>query len=194
MTWNYELENGTYANEGELELYNATPSTAPTPTPNNVFSIQNIVSKTQWSDGLKKTMIEDFVNSGYENVTPLIGKTSNDTSNSIIYQVDGFANGKNTYLQANVLAEEIHKLIEAGNSPSSPTTPNTENTFFDYLNANTEKANEISKELEVTSSLAMFVMGSKDIANLDSKKYAELMEEFLSKFPKLIEDDSTNAN
>jgi hypothetical protein len=40
----------------------------------------------------------------------------------------------------------------------------------------------------------MFVMGSKDIANLDSKKYAELMEEFLSKFPKLIEDDSTNAN
>ena len=30
--------------------------------------------------------------------------------------------------------------------------------------------------------------------NLDSKKYAELMEELLKKFPKLIEDDSTNAN
>ena len=194
MTWNYELENGTYANEGELELYNATPSTAPTPTPNNVFSIQNIVSKTQWSEGLKKTMIEDFVNSGYENVTPLIGKTSNDTSNNIIYQVDGFDNGKNTYLQANTLAEEIHKLIDAGNSPLTPTAPTVENTFIDYLNANNEKANEISKELEVTTSLAMFVMGSKDIANLDSKKYAELMEEFLSKFPKLIEDDSTNAN
>jgi hypothetical protein len=165
-----------------------------TQTANNVFSIQNIVSKTQWSDGLKKTMIEDFVNSGYENVTPLIGNRSDNTSNNIQKKVDGFSSGKNTYLQANMLAEEIHKLIDAGNSPSSPTTQNAENTFIDYLKINNEKANEISKELEVTTSLAMFVMGSKDIANLDSKKYAELMEEFLSKFPKLIEDDSTNAN
>jgi hypothetical protein len=37
-------------------------------------------------------------------------------------------------------------------------------------------------------------MGSKDIANLDSKKYAELMEEVLNKFPKLTKNDSTNAN
>ena len=63
-------------------------------------------------------------------------------------------------------------------------------TFFDYLTANTEKANEITKELEVTSSLAMFVMGSKDIANLDSKKYAELMEELLKKDGVTVKKDT----
>jgi hypothetical protein len=139
-------------------------------------------------------MIEDFVNSGYENVTPLIGNRADNTSNNIQKKVDGFSSGKNTYLQADYLADLIHVLIDAGNTPIPATTPNAENTFIDYLNANNEKVNEIAKELEVTTSLAMFVMGSKDIANLDSKKYAELMEEFLSKFPKLIEDDSTNAN
>ena len=194
MYWNYELEDGTYANEGELELYSATHSIASYTTPNDVFTIQNIVSKTQWSEGLKSSMTTDFIISGYEDVRLLIGANKQETSNAIQKKVDGFASEKNTYLQANMLAEEIHKLIDAGNSPLSPTAPNTENTFIDYLTANTEVANEISKELEVTSILAMFVMGSKDIANLDSKKYAELMEELLKKFPKLIEDDSTNAN
>jgi hypothetical protein len=257
MYWNYELEDGTYANEGELELYSATHSIASYTTPNDVFTIQNIVSKTQWSEGLKSSMTTDFIISGYEDVRLLIGANKQETSNAIQKKVDGFASEKNTYLQANMLAEIIHKLIDTGNVPfpatstqpepkfkvgdvvrykgatenlivdkstysdtfqtylydlrwqgdGKPTTetedklelvstaqPTTENTFLDYLTANTEKANEITKELEVTSSLAMFVMGSKDIANLDSKKYAELMEELLKKFPKLIEDDSTNAN
>ena len=197
MSWNYELEDGTYANEGELELYSATHSIASYTTPNDVFTIQNIVSKTQWSEGLKSSMTTDFIISGYEDVRLLIGANKQETSNAIQKKVDGFASEKNTYLQANMLAEIIHKLIDTGNVPFPATTPittNVENTFLDYLNANTEKANEITKELEVTSSLAMFVMGSKDIANLDSKKYAELMEELLKKFPKLIEDDSTNTN
>jgi hypothetical protein len=322
MCWNYELEDGTYANEGELELYSATHSIASYTTPNDVFTIQNIVSKTQWSEGLKSSMTTDFIISGYEDVRLLIGANKQETSSAIQKKVDGFASEKNTYLQANMLAEEIHKLIDTGNVPfpttstqpepkfkvgdivryvggkdtyivekitysqnfkqdlynllwqsGDPTSlktpqavagdlelvssgqpepkfkvgdvvrykgaienlivedsiyrnnfksyaykvrwesdgvlttetedklelvstaqPTTENTFIDYLTANTEVANEITKELEVTSSLAMFVMGSKDIANLDSKKYAELMEELLKKFPKLIEDDSTNAN
>jgi hypothetical protein len=202
-------------------------------------------------------MTTDFIISGYEDVRLLIGANKQETSNAIQKKVDGFASEKNTYLQANMLAEEIHKLIDAGNVPFPATStqpepkfkvgdvvrykgaienlivedsiyrnnfksyeyklrwesggeltsetedklelvstaqPTTENTFLDYLTANNENANEITKELEVTSSLAMFVMGSKDIANLDSKKYAELMEELLKKFPKLIEDDSTNAN
>ena len=188
MYWNYKLESGTYADEGELELYKPTA----TQTPNDVFSIQNIVSKTQWSEGLKKTMIQDFVNSAYENVTPLIGADVRETSKNIENKVDGFSSGKNTYLQANYLADLIHILIDSGNVPFSE--PTTENTFIDYLKANNERANEISKELELTTSLALFVMGSKDIANLDSKKYAELMEEFLNKFPKINQDDSTNAN
>jgi hypothetical protein len=197
MYWNYELEDGTYANEGELELYSATHSMASYTTPNDVFTIQNIVSKTQWSEGLKSSMTNDFIISGYEDVRLLIGANKQETSNAIQKFVSGFASEKNTYLQANMLAEIIHKLIDTGNVPfpaTTPSTTNVENTFLDYLTANTEKANEITKELEVTSSLAMFVMGSKDIANLDSKKYAELMEELLKKFPKLIEDDSTNAN
>jgi hypothetical protein len=197
MYWNYELEDGTYANEGELELYSATHSIASYTTPNDVFTIQNIVSKTPWSEGLKSSMTTDFIISGYEDVRLLIGANKQETSNAIQKKVDGFASEKNTYLQANMLAEIIHKLIDTGNVPfpaTTPSTTNVENTFLNYLTANTEKANEITKELEVTSSLAMFVMGSKDIANLDSKKYAELMEELLKKFPKLIEDDSTNAN
>jgi hypothetical protein len=197
MYWNYELEDGTYANEGELELYSATHSMASYTTPNDVFTIQNIVSKTQWSEGLKSSMTTDFIISGYEDVRLLIGANKQETSNAIQKFVSGFASEKNTYLQANMLAEIIHKLIDTGNVPfpaTTPSTTNVENTFLDYLTANNENANEITKELEVTSSLAMFVMGAKDIANLDSKKYAELMEELLKKFPKLIEDDSTNTN
>jgi len=294
MYWNYELENGTYANEGELELYEETPSTVPNPTrpsssnstiienlevynqdlgqmrwdvatdlaeklgegwrlptkeefinilypnkakipnikedetywssiendfyeawflffggggtdygdknnenyvrlvrdvkqyttpkPNNVFTIQNIVSKTQWSDGLKKTMIQDFVNSGYQDVTSLIGKRADNTSNNIQNKVDGFSSGKNTYLQANKLAEEIHKLIDAGNSPA-PATP-TENKFLEYLKQNNDNAGAVPQALEVTSSLALFIMASKDVENLDSKKYSELMDELLKPFTK----------
>jgi GNAT superfamily N-acetyltransferase len=193
MYWNYALEDATYANESDLELYSATHSIASYTTPNDVFTIQNIVSKTPWSDGLKKSMIQDFVNSGYEDISPLIGANKEETSSEIQKKVDGFASEKNTYLQANMLAEIIHKLIDVGNLPIPATTPsatNIENTFLDYLLANNEKANEIPKTLELSSALAMFLVSAEKVGGLDTKKYAGLLTELLNNFEKTKTDGS----
>jgi hypothetical protein len=101
----------------------------------NAFTIQNIVSKTQWSDDLKKSMIKDFVNSGYEDVTQLIGKNKEETSSAIQKKVDGFASEKNTYLQANTLAKEIHNIIDLITSKTKHELSNyrikTEKEFID---------------------------------------------------------------
>lgn len=147
----------------------------------NTFSIQNIVSKTQWSDGLKQSMITDFVNSGYEDVTPLIGSDMRETSKNIEKKVDGFASGKNTYLQANYLADMIHILISQGNvpTPSAP-TPETDN-FLEYLKSNNEKATLIPRELEVMNALTLFVQSAKDIENLDADRYANLTVNMVAK-------------
>jgi len=74
------------------------------------LSIDTVVGQTQWSDGLKKSMIQDFVKSGYGNVAPLKGADFLETSKNIQSKVSGFSSGKNTYLQANQIADIIHSM------------------------------------------------------------------------------------
>ena len=80
------------------------------------LSINRVVDKTEWSDGLKKSMILDFVASGYGNVASLIGGNETETSKAIQAKVSGFSSGKNTYLQANQIAKIIHSL-SSGEAP-----------------------------------------------------------------------------
>jgi hypothetical protein len=74
------------------------------------LSINSVIRQTQWSEGLKKSMTQDFVESGYGNVAPLIGADFRETSKNIQSKVNDFSSGKNTYLQANMLAEIIHSM------------------------------------------------------------------------------------
>ena len=74
------------------------------------LSIDRVVEQTKWSDGLKKSMTQDFVKSGYGNVAPLIGSDFRETSKNIQTKVRDFSSGKNTYLQANQIAEIIHSM------------------------------------------------------------------------------------
>ena len=74
------------------------------------LSINSVIRQTQWSEGLKKSMTQDFVESGYGNVAPLIGADFRETSKNIQSKVNDFSSGKNTYLQANQLAEIIHSM------------------------------------------------------------------------------------
>ena len=76
------------------------------------MSINSVVGRTQWSEGLKESMINDFVSSGYGNVVPLIGKDEKETSQNIQKNIIGFSSDKNTYLQANNLASIIHKMLQ----------------------------------------------------------------------------------
>lgn len=80
------------------------------------LSINRVVDKTEFSDGLKYSMIVDFVESGYGNVASLIGANERETSKKIQSVVDGFASGKFTYLQANQIAKIIHSL-SSGEAP-----------------------------------------------------------------------------
>lgn len=74
------------------------------------LSIDTVVGETNWSIYLKKSMIQDFVKSGFGNVALLIGADAKETSKNIQSEVNGFSSGKNTYLQANQLAEIIHSM------------------------------------------------------------------------------------
>jgi hypothetical protein len=61
-------------------------------------------------------MIQDFVQSGYKYVDKLIGATKEETSKNIQKKVNGFSSGKNTYLQANMLAEIIPSFVQKQNT------------------------------------------------------------------------------
>lgn len=81
------------------------------------LSINDVVKDIKWTEGLKESMISDFVKSGYGNVAPLIGSDNRQTSQNIQKNIIGFASGKNTYLQADMLAVRIEKLLaERGSS------------------------------------------------------------------------------
>ena len=76
------------------------------------ISINSVVDRTKWGEGLKASMINDFVVSKFGNVVPLIMNTPKETSINIQKNVIGFASNKNTYGQADNLAEIIHKMVE----------------------------------------------------------------------------------
>lgn len=76
------------------------------------IDIVDVMKFTSWSSGLQQSMIQDFVQSGYKFVDQLIGASKEETSKTIQKKVNGFSSGKNTYLQANMLAEIIQDFVQ----------------------------------------------------------------------------------
>jgi len=82
-----------------------------------IYNIKNILAKTNFSENLKEILAKDFTDSGYENVESLFADTPEKlplkqkiwaTSKNIQQKVNGFTSGKNTYLQANKIAEIMY--------------------------------------------------------------------------------------
>jgi hypothetical protein len=86
-----------------------------TSTPSSI-DIVDLMKFTSWSSGLQQSMIQDFVQSGYKFLDKLIGDTKEETSKNIQKKVNGFSSGKNTYLQANMLAEIIPSFVQKQNT------------------------------------------------------------------------------
>jgi hypothetical protein len=83
------------------------------------FDIKNILDKTSLSQGTKDILENDFIESGYSNIFSLIAETPEKlpiklkiwaTSKNIQEKINGFKSGKNTYLQANMIAEVMHSI------------------------------------------------------------------------------------
>ena len=83
------------------------------------FDIKSILEKTSFSQGTKDILENDFVESGYSNIFSLIAETPEKlpiklkiwaTSKNIQEKINGFKSGKNTYLQANMIAEVMHSI------------------------------------------------------------------------------------
>jgi len=72
------------------------------------LSFREVLDKTTFSEGLKDSLIQDLKNSGFEDFSKLKGKTIKETENNIRKRVLGFESNKNTYLQAQAIAEAIH--------------------------------------------------------------------------------------
>jgi hypothetical protein len=94
------------------------------------FDIKSILEKTSLSQGTKDILENDFVESGYSNIFSLIAETPEKlpiklkiwaTSKNIQEKINGFKGGKNTYLQANMIAEVMHS-IDISEIPKVPTT------------------------------------------------------------------------
>lgn len=106
----------------EVETKNASSKPTATadafPTDMGKISVATIINQTQWSDGLKKSMLEDFLNSGYDTFGNLVGDDKASTSKFIQTKIDGFASGKNTYLQANMLADILFSYADINDIPN----------------------------------------------------------------------------
>jgi hypothetical protein len=86
-----------------------------------IYNIKNILAKTNFSENLKEILAKDFTDSGYENVESLFADTPEKlplkqkiwaTSKNIQQKVNGFTSGKNTYLQANKIAEIMYSIVD----------------------------------------------------------------------------------
>jgi hypothetical protein len=87
-----------------------------------IYNIKNILAKTNFSENLKEILAKDFTDSGYENVESLFADTPEKlplkqkiwaTSKNIQQKVNGFSSGKNTYLQANKIAEIMYSVVSS---------------------------------------------------------------------------------
>jgi len=72
-----------------------------------IMPVWAIINQLSWSDGLKKSMIKDFEDSGYAFFKDLVKDNARETSKAIQDEVIGFASGKNTYLQADMIANKL---------------------------------------------------------------------------------------
>lgn len=86
------------------------------------FYINNILSKTNFSESLKQSLAKDFNESGYSNTESLFANTPEKlpinqkiwaTSKNIQEKINGFSSGKNTYLQANKIAEIMYSVVSS---------------------------------------------------------------------------------
>lgn len=201
MYWNYALEDATYANEDELDFYNATPITA-----TQEKGLPSIDPQT-WHESFKvgdKVKIRwDFSNDLGLPATKGNAKVdyfSND-NNFTIVRIDkrfqepeatgGIQRPENPtgllYVLSNKQSwegKDLELVDGTTNTPSATPTTQPQYNFLDYLTANTEKANKFGKDLEISSSFAMFVNAANQIENMPKQQYAELMSELLDKFPK----------
>jgi len=97
------------------------PSKALSPNPTLKIYIVDVLKNTKWSDGLKMSMYKDFEASGMDEISSLVSTDKQNTSRNIQAQIKGFSSGKNTYLQANMLAEIIHEILEEKNRLANQT-------------------------------------------------------------------------
>lgn len=108
--------------QDKYKKVSAVPSTAP--KKKIELNIADIVAQTKFSQGLKDDLIKDFKSSGYEDVWLLIGNDIATTSQNIQKNIIGFPSGKNTYLQADKLAEIMiaeNQKLRSANKPSALT-------------------------------------------------------------------------
>jgi hypothetical protein len=91
-----------------------------------IYNIKNILAKTNFSENLKEILAKDFTDSGYSNVYSLFADTPEKlplkqkiwaTSKNIQQKVNGFTSGKNTYLQANKIAEIMYSIADTTEIP-----------------------------------------------------------------------------
>ena len=201
MYWNYALEDATYANEDELEFYNATPITAtqekglPSTDPqtwNGEFKVGDKV-KIRWDfsndlglpDTKGNAKVDYFSNDNNFTIVRIdkrfqepeatggIQRTENPTG--LLYVLSNKQSWE---------GKDLELIDGASNSTSATATTQPQYNFLDYLIANSEKANKFGKDLEISSSFAMFVNAANQIENMPKQEYAELMSELLDKFPK----------
>lgn len=97
------------------------------PLPSKALKIYivDVLKNTKWSDGLKMSMYKDFEASGMDEISSLVSTDKQKTSRNIQDQITGFSSGKNTYLQANMLAEIIHEMLQE----KSPVANQTNSTI-----------------------------------------------------------------
>ena len=94
------------------------------------LSISEVLSGTRFSDGLKKSLMTDFENSGYSDVIDLFADTPEKlplkqkiwaTAKNIQEKVKGFDSGKNTYLQAYEIAQSMYNAGQQIKTEIKPT-------------------------------------------------------------------------
>jgi hypothetical protein len=201
MYWNYALEDATYANEDELDFYNATPITAtqekglPSTDPqtwNAQFKVGDNV-KIRWDfsndlglpDTKGNAKVDYFSNENNFTIVRIDKRFQESEATGGIQRTEN-PTGL-LYVLSNKQSwegKDLELVDGATNSTSATPTTQPQYNFFDYLTANTEAANKFSKDLEITSSLAMFVNAANQIENMPKQEYADLMTELLEKFPK----------
>jgi len=111
------VKNGTMTRERADEIIASINGSIKKSSP---FEIKNILAKTEFSEGLKNNLEKDFIDSGYSNVEILFAETPEKlplkqkvwaTSKNIQQKINGFSSGKNTYLQANKIAEIMYSIL-----------------------------------------------------------------------------------
>jgi hypothetical protein len=126
----------TLITDGQIRNFVKAPSINPVPTStpsanstiedyikNYFITIADVLKRLGWSEGLKKSMEDDFIGSGFYLLKTLVGRSVAETSRNIERNILGFNTGKNTYLQAKMIAEEVEKMYMESLNVKNNTSP-----------------------------------------------------------------------